>query len=230
MKPLFLLRPEPGWSISAETGRAMGLDVFGGPLFEVEPAQWEAPDPDGFEGLLVGSANVFRHGGDGLEAFSRLPVHVVGQATADAARNAGFVVGQVGRGGLQSVLDALDGRELHLLRLAGEDHVILAAPEGIRIETRVVYRTVPIELADAERLRAGGVVALHSGAAATRFAEECDRLGLERALIDLAVIGPRVAEMAGTGWRSIHIAEAAEDTQLLALAKALCQDSPQRDG
>ena len=29
MKPLFLIRPEPGWSVSAETARAMGLDVHG---------------------------------------------------------------------------------------------------------------------------------------------------------------------------------------------------------
>ncbi len=33
MKPLFLLRPEPGWSVSAETAQAMGLDVHGRPLF-----------------------------------------------------------------------------------------------------------------------------------------------------------------------------------------------------
>ena len=64
---------------------------------------------------------------------------------------------------------------------------------------------------------------VHSGAAAERLKVEFDRHGLARDLVDLAVIGPRVAEMAGAGWRSVHTAEAPGDSELLALAQALCQ-------
>ncbi|HAN88691.1 MAG TPA: uroporphyrinogen III synthase, partial [Erythrobacter sp.] len=44
-----------------------------------------------------------------------------------------------------------------------------------------------------------------------------------RARVDLAVIGPRVAELAGEGWRSVSVADAPGDSELLALAEALCQ-------
>jgi len=72
-------------------------------------------------------------------------------------------------------------------------------------------------------LRGGGVVALHSGAAAERLGVEFDRHKLDRARVDLAVIGPRVAELAGEGWRSVSVADAPGDSELLALAEALCQ-------
>ena len=158
MKPLFLIRPEPGWSVSAETARAMGLDVHGAPLFTIEPVAWDAPDPADFDGLLVGSANTFRHGGKQLAKLTKLPVHAVGEATADAARAAGFLIGRTGRGGLQNLLDELSKRELRLLRLAGADRVTLRLPDGIRVETRTVYRAVPEGLAEEDRklLRGGG--------------------------------------------------------------------------
>ncbi len=229
MKPLFLFRPEPGWSVSAQTARDMGLDIHGAPLFTIEPVEWTDPSPEDFDGILAGSANAFRHGGKQLEKLTRLPVHAVGEATADAARIAGFLVGRTGRGGLQGLVDELGDRKLKLLRLAGEDRVALRPPDSIEVETRVLYRAVAEELSDenAELLRDGGVTALHSGAAAARLCDEFDRLGLNRALVDLAVIGPRVAEMAGEGWRSIHIADAPGDSELLALARALCQTEDQ---
>ncbi len=225
MKPLFLFRPEPGWSVSAETARAMGLEVGGAPLQAIEPVAWQAPPPDQFDGLLVGSANAFRQAGRQLSRLTRLPVHAVGEATADAARSAGFLVGRTGEGGLQAVLDALAGRELRLLRLAGEQRAELATPDGILVDTRTVYRAVPCPLSedDAMALRGGGVAALHSGAAVDRLIEELDRLGIDRGRFDILAIGPRVAERAGAGWRSVQSAAAPADSEMLALAKALCQ-------
>ena len=204
MKTLFLFRPEPGWSVSSKTALDMGLDVSGAPLFTVEPVDWEVPDPEQFDGLLVGSANVFRHGGKQIDRLTKLPVHAVGDATADAARNAGFLIGRTGR---------------------GEDRVTLRLPEKIRMETKIVYRAVPQSMTDDDiaRLRTGGVVAVHSGAAAERLQVEFDRHDMDRSQVDLAVIGPRVAEMAGEGWRSVEIADAPGDSELLALARALCQ-------
>ncbi|WP_421992362.1 uroporphyrinogen-III synthase [Qipengyuania sp.] len=229
MKPLFLFRPEPGWSVSAQTARDMGLEVHGAPLFAIEAVEWDAPSPEDFDGLLVGSANVFRHGGKQLEKLTKLPVHAVGEATGDAARRAGFLVGRTGRGGLQNLLDELGERELRLLRLAGADRVTLRLPDTIKVETRTVYRAVPEQLGEEDRelLVTGGVVALHSGAAAERLKVEFDRHGLDRALVDLAAIGPRVAELAGEDWRSVHIAPAPGDSELLALAQALCQTDAQ---
>lgn len=229
MKPLFLLRPEPGWSASARIAREMGLEVHGRPLFTIEPVSWEIPRAEDFDGLLVGSANVFRHGGRQLEALTGMPAYVVGAATAAAAHGAGFRIGRAGRGGLQSLLDDLAGHEARLLRLAGEERVVLQVPDGISLDTRIVYRAVPDGLADDDvaRLRSGGVVALHSGAAAERFAAECERLCIDRRSVDLAVIGPRVADLAGEGWHSVSVAASPEDSELLALARALCQTGGQ---
>ena len=227
MRPLYLFRPEPGWSVTAETARGMGLTVRGAPLFEIEPVEWTAPSADGYDGLLVGSANVFRHGGIQLETLTLLPVHAVGETTADAARSAGFLIGRTGGGGLQGLLDDLSGRNLRLFRLAGEEHVELAVPDGIAIDTRVVYRAVSADLPEDEvaALRNGGVVALHSGAAARILDAEFDRHGIDKLLFDLVAIGPRVADLAGSGWRSVEIPSTPDDSEMLALAKGLCQTS-----
>ena len=226
MKPLFLLRPEPGWSVSAQIAQDMGLAVHGAPLFTIEPVEWQVPPAEGYDGVLVGSANVFRHGGRQLDSLTRLPAHVVGDVTADAARRAGFLIGRTGRGGLQTLLDDLAGRELHLLRLAGEERVTLRLPDGIAVDTRTLYRAVPqaLEKSDIELLRAeGGVVALHSGAALDRFKTECERHAIDRASVSLALIGPRLRELAGEGWAAVETAAAPGDSELLALARSLCQ-------
>ncbi|MEZ5681835.1 MAG: uroporphyrinogen-III synthase [Erythrobacter sp.] len=228
MKPLFVFRPEPGWSITADMARASGLEVCGSPLSAIEAVEWEIPGPNNFDGLLIGSANVLRHAGTGLKSLDRLPVHAVGETTAEAARAAGFLVARTGRGGLQVLVDQLAGRELRLLRLAGEDRVPLTLPDGITMETLVVYRAVPqaLEEAQVDALRNGGVAMLHSTTAADRLASECERLGVDRAGLDLVVIGPRVAEACGEGWNSIHTAAAPTDADMLALAESLCQNEP----
>ena len=222
---MFLFRPEPGWQVTAETARGLGLTVHGQPLFTVKPERWKLPDASAYDGLLVGSSNVFRHGGDDLSALRKLPVYAVGSRTAEAAQGAGFRVAKTGRGGLQTVIDALEGRELHLLRLAGKVHVPLITPPGITFDTRVVYRAVAQELDPtcAQALRKGGVVALHSGEAARCFAAEADRLKLDRKRLAIAALGPRIVELAGEGWEAVHIAKSADDSSLLALIKALCQ-------
>lgn len=225
-KKLFVFRPEPGLSVTLETAGALGLDALGCALFEVEPVDWSAPDSSEFDALLVGSSNVFRHGGTSLTKLETLPVHAVGGATAEGAREKGFIVAQTGKGGLQTLLDGLDGRTIRFLRLAGEKKVELTPPEGISIETRIVYRTIPLEIGTAcsSALREeGGVALLHSGEAARRLREECTRLGIDRSKLTLAALGPRIAEMAGRGWESVHTAERPLDAELLALAQALCQ-------
>lgn len=225
-RPLYVFRPEPGLSVTLETAAAQGLDASGCPLFEVEPVEWTVPPADDFSGLLVGSSNVFRHGGKRLDKLASLPVYAVGEATADGAREKGFIVLRTGKGGLQKLIDNMSGKERHLLRLAGEAMVDLDPPEGITIDTRVVYRTAPLDLANdiASMMReSGGVALLHSGEAAKRLRAECERLGIDRSAITLAVLGPRIAELAGDGWEAVHTAPQPLDVELLAMAQALCQ-------
>ncbi len=224
-RPLALLRPEPGWSASATAARAAGIEVIGHPLFDAEPVLWEPPAGD-FDALLVGSAAAFRRGGGQLAGLSGLPVHAVGEATAEAAREAGFRVAKTGVGGLQALLDAERGRSLRFLRLAGEDRVALAAHEGQRVTERVVYRMVPRSIASDFATELTGrcpVVALHSAIAACHFAAEADRLALARGSLFLLALGPRVATEAGLGWAAVHVADAPSEAALLAKAAALCK-------
>lgn len=222
-RPAFLLRPEPGWSASAAATGSIGLKVQGEPLARVEAVAWQIPDRR-FDGLLVGSANVFRHGGQVLEILRDLPVHCVGETTADAARASGFTVETVGHGGLAKVLNSLAGRRLKLLRPCGEARLALDPPAGIEVTDAVVYRlrNIPISSALAQDLGRGGVVLLHSAELARHFAAECERLALSRDRLELVLIGPRLVPAAGDGWRAIHIAERPDDAALLALAAQVC--------
>jgi uroporphyrinogen-III synthase len=228
--PVIVIRPEPGCSASVAGGLALGLDAHGFPLFEVSSRAWHPPGRD-FDGLLVGSANVFRHGGSALDALRALPVHAVGQTTAEAARGAGFTVAGVGALGLQAVLDGL-AAPTHLLRLAGADHVALTVPDGITLDTCIIYASEPLpmpaELAGV--LGNAAVVLLHSAAAAGHFAAECDRLRVPRANLRLAALGPRIAAAAGEGWAACHAAASPTEAALLALAADLCHAPPGREG
>ena len=220
---IFVIRPEPGLQSTLALGREMGLAIIGRPLFEVHPVGWDAPDASDFDALLLGSANALRHGGGALEGLQSLPVHAVGEATADAAREAGFTVAHVGKGGLQEVVDAAK-TPIRFLRLAGAEHVALDLPDGVEVDTREVYavRPIPLTGGDEISLRASdAVVLLHSAAAARHFAAEMDRRALDRGAISLACLGPRIADAAGKGWARCESAPQPDDASLLELAREM---------
>ena len=226
--PIYAIRPEPGSSATVAAGREAGLAITGCPLFEIHQLAWDPPPPERIDGLLLGSANALRQAGPALDAFRGKRAFAVGTATARAAEAASLTVAAVGGSGLQSLLATLRA-PLTLLRLAGEEHVPLKCPLGIVIETRVAYRNVPLPMPEAlaAGIRAGGVVLLHSAAAARHFAAECDRLDLPRSAIALAALGPRVAAAAGEGWREVCWADAPREAALLALARDMCHDPRQ---
>jgi uroporphyrinogen-III synthase len=224
-RPLALLRPEPGWSASAAAARQLGLEIVGHPLFQAEPVAWEAPG-GAFDALLAGSAAVFRLGGPKLSRFTHLPVHAVGEVTAEAARAAGFAVTRTGAGGLQQLLDHSADQPLRYLRPGGEERVPLDLHPGQELVERAVYRLRPLPLSSAlaELIERGEpIIAVHSAAAAAHFRAEIDRLGIERGMLFLVALGPRIAKAAGLGWAAVHIADRPDDAALLAKAAALCK-------
>jgi uroporphyrinogen-III synthase len=223
---LLALRPEPGLAATLAKARALGLAITGHPLSAIRPLAWECPDPAGIDGLLIGSANAILHGGPHLARLTAKPVFAVGEATAAAARAAGFTVALTGSGGLQGVLDAVPP-PCHLLRIAGEEHVPLTPPRGVTFAEVIAYRSAALPLEPAAALLASGeaLVLLHSAATASHFAAECDRLGLDRARITLAALGPRIAAAADAGWAAIHTATTPDEATLLQLAFDLCREA-----
>ncbi len=227
-KRAIVIRPVRGMEDTLAAAAAAGIDMAGWPLFEMRARAWEPPAPEGIDGLLIGSANALRLGGAGLDAFRAKPVYAVGVATGEAALRAGFPLEVVGTGGLQQVLDGLAGRPLTLLRLAGEKHVPLNPPLGIVLVTRIVYESAALpmspelELALREGSEEGPVVLLYSAEAARHFSAECERLGVDKARIALATLGPRIAAAAGQGWAQVRSAAAPNEAALLALAQDMC--------
>jgi uroporphyrinogen-III synthase len=219
MRRMLVLRPEPGASATARRIRGLGLEAITVPLFEIEPVPWQAPDPSGFDGLLLTSAQAVRFGGKELAHLESLEVYAVGEATAEAARSAGFGIAATGEAGIEELLAAI-GSDLRLLHLCGEDR---RRPDrqGHSITQVVVYRSRAIEAPDLHGI-SGSVALIHSPRAGRRLAELVD----DRGSIALAAISAAAADAAGGGWESSQAAHKPTDDALLALAARLCNNSP----
>lgn len=222
MRPLVIVRPEPGASATAEAARRSGLEPRVIPLFDVRPLQWTPPDPQRFDGLLFTSANAIRHGGRDLAALHALPAYCVGEATARTARESGFSVAKVGNGRVDSLLQSLPG-ELRLLHLCGfHRHEPKPARQAIGVIAvyRADERPVPQAFAEA----GDAVVAIHSPRAGARMQRAVAELGLPRGRIAIAAISPEAAEAAGGGWECVAAAAEPSDAALLAIAAELCKN------
>ncbi|HVL77816.1 MAG TPA: uroporphyrinogen-III synthase [Sphingomicrobium sp.] len=220
MRRLVVLRPEPAAGATVARARRIGLEALAIPLFRVEPVAWEAPDQSRFDALLLTSAHAVRHGGEGLERFRGLPVHAVGEATAQAAREAGFGIATTGDWGIDRLLGLIDPA-LRLLHLCGE-HRSAAGKARQEITAIPVYRSAAIPApADFDTIE-GVVVAVHSPRAAERLAELVEARGLNRATIRIAAISEAAAAAAGAGWERVEASPTPDEPGLLALAASLC--------
>jgi uroporphyrinogen-III synthase len=214
LKPLLVLRPEPGNGATATRARALGLEVRQCPLFRVEPVAWTAPDPRGFDFLLLTSANALRLGGEELAKLRSIPVVAVGPMTAAAARAAGFDVAVVGTEGVEALLATVPAGS-RLLHLAGIDH---RRPDDRHSVTMIpLYRATPLDpvLPDEPC-----VALVHSPRAGARLAV----LVADRSQIAIAAISAAAAAACGEEWATVESVARPDDTALLALAARLCQD------
>jgi uroporphyrinogen-III synthase len=222
MRPLVVLRPEPGATATCDAARERGLEPVKLALFEIEPIVWDAPDPAPFDGLLLTSANALRHGGAKLHKLHGLPVYAVGEATAAEAASAGFVVSFAGSGGVEELLAAIHPH-LRLLHLCGEQWREPRAPRQSIVHLPV-YRAAEFPAPDLSALQ-GAVVAVHSPRAAARLAELAAVAGVDISATGLAAISREAARAAGDGWEQIVSAGEPNDGALLALAARLCNSS-----
>lgn len=214
MRRVLVLRPEPGASATVERALERGLDATATPLFKIESVPWQAPDPGGFDALLVTSANAVRCAGIQLEKFLPLPVYAVGEMTSQAARERGFVIAATGNRGVDRLIDCIPP-SLRLLHLGGEDR--RDPSDRAAITVIPVYRASEVERPDL-RLAKGAVMLIHSPRAGRRLAE----LVKDRGNILIAAISRAAAEATGTGWEAVEAAGEPNDDALLALAARLC--------
>lgn len=211
MKPLIVLRPEPGASRTAARAEGLGLRVIRIPLFAVVPVEWRAPDPKDFDALILTSANAVRHGGEELLKLRSLPVHAVGEATAAMARVAGLSVVSVGERGSRSMVLPQEQRLLHL---AGRDHQPVPGATAI-----AVYEARALDQPEGMDQLSNCTVAVHSPRAGRRLAELVEN----RSRIAVCAISTAAAAACGDGWLTISAASEPNDMSLLALAARLCE-------
>lgn len=215
MRPVLILRPQPGADATAARVCAQGLEAIVRPLFRIVPLEWTPPTRPA-DAILMTSANAARSLSGEMDL--KTPLYAVGAATADAARAAGFHNVVVGRGDVVQVVRraAADGIK-SLLHLTGTDRTGFD-PEGVRIEVRAVYAAEPIEPppALADTLSNNAVALLHSARAARKFRE------LAGSGHRIAAISPAVLAAAGDGWADTAVASVPTDDALLAAAAPLC--------
>ena len=220
---IVLLRPQPGAARSAATARSMGLNALIAPIFGIVPIRWSPPSAKDHDAIVFTSAAAPHQAGSALAAYTHLPCYAVGDATAEAARLAGFSLireGSSDAAALALMINA-DGvaRPLHL---CGQDSVGL--PLG-NVVQRIVYSAEALSTLEsdaAEALREGAIALLHSPRAGRHFASLAEQTGLSRSRIRIAAISDAAAAAVGPGWREVAVAAAPRDPVLLELARSMC--------
>lgn len=215
MRRLLVLRPEVSANATVARARAAGLEAIAIPLFEIEPVEWQAPDAGSFDGLLLTSTNAVRSAGEQIDLLRGLRVYAVGDATAEAARGAGFDIAATGDSGIDRLLDSIEA-DLRMLHLCGAER---REPRDARqaITPLTVYRSREIDQPDLSPAP-GQLALIHSPRAGMRFAE----LVKDRTTIAVAAISKAALEAVGEGWEMAEAADAPNDDALLALATRLC--------
>jgi uroporphyrinogen-III synthase len=221
MRPLLILRPEPGASATAERAALLGMTPIVMPLFTTHAIPWTPPPAQGFDAVMLTSANAARFGGPALADYRALPLLAVGDATAAAALAAGFTNVIAGADDADALVSRAASEGLiRLLHLCGHTHTKLAS-SGCTITAIPVYEAA---LAAVSALPSGPLVALaHSPRAAARLAE----LVVDRSMIDLVTISTAAGVAAGDGWHSLSTAPTPTDAAMLAIAARVCETDGQ---
>ena len=220
---VLIFRPQPGADETAGQARSIGLKPVLAPLFAVRPLAWLAPDPAGFDAVMLTSANAARHAGTALAPYLGLPCYAVGEATAAAASEAGFRDIRTGAEDGTALLALMAARNVQAaLHFCGRDRLELGHPN-------FAIAPVPVYAADAvQRMPAAAEAALGEGALALLHSPRAAAVfgtlvGDRRAGIDIAAISTATARAAGGGWRSVAVAPRPRGQALLELAAKLCQ-------
>ncbi len=217
--PLVITRPEPAASATADRARSMGLTVWVAPLFELRATAWQPPDPDGFDAVIITSANAIRLGGAAVQTYLHLPLLAVGEASAAFARDAGFANVSAGVADGQALITlAAQAGYRRLLHLCGHTHKSLKHPDGVIVQA-IVYSAEIID--PPPQLPSAGpcVATAYSPRAAARLAE----LVMDRRQTHIIAISPAAAEAAGSGWCSVQTAPFPTESAMLALAAQICE-------
>ena len=222
MRPVIILRPEPGASETAARARKLGLQPRLCPLFEARPVSWDAPLPERFDALLMTSAQAARLGGSQLVRYQALPAYAVGSATAQAMAEHGFANVVIGDqdGSAIAARMAADGHR-RALHLGGTTLAPIEAGQ-LRIERVAVYTIGARPQAQLDpQLEPGAILLVHSPRAGAKLAEMI--APEQRGDFHVIAISPAALSACGPGWASGEAPDRPDDERMLALAARLCE-------
>jgi uroporphyrinogen-III synthase len=206
---------------TAERIRALGHEAIVAPLLTIVPCAYDT-NTEGAQALLFTSSNGVRAFPDARGARDRL-VLTVGDATADAARSAGFAHVHSADGDVNSLaalakamLDPAKGKLIHIAgdHVAGDLGGMLRAA-GFEVERRLAFASVAATALPDVFHTPLDIVLFHSQRAAETFAA----LGAPHAdTLTAACFSPNIADAVRVvSWRRIIVSsEPREDTFLTA--------------
>lgn len=223
-RPVIITRAAPGASETANRIVGLGFEPIVSPVSRIiETGEAFETDADA---LAFTSAN-------GARAVARLeiardrPVFTVGDATAEAARGAGFIDIRSANGDVDALarllIDALP-KGARVLHIGGEDMAgdltgQLGAA-GLRAARAVVYRAEPassLSGAAVAALKAGGaLVLIHSPRGARLFSALADGAGLSLDRTGFAAISQAAAEPLARRGLMVEAASSPDEAGLLA--------------
>ncbi len=227
---LLLTRPAADAARLRQDLLRLGFTADCAPMLEIRPLPVADLALDGITGLLITSANGLR----ALVAVTKrrdLPVYAVGEASARAARQAGFQAVQAAGGDVQSLAN-LVRRQLApaagaLLHAAGEtlagDLQAMLRQDGFEVRRETLYRAemikeLPEDVAQSLARGAYQGVLFFSPRTAAGFATLAQGRFAPEASMAAFCLSAAVAErVAGLPWRRLCIAAEPSEAALLAV-------------
>lgn len=209
---VWVTRAQPGAQATAERLAAMGHDAVVAPLLEVRACEAQV-ELDGVAALAFTSAN-------GVRAFAglcedrSLPVYAVGEATAHAARQAGFSQVHSADGDVVALGELIGAASLKGAVLAPGAKERAGDLQGVRPLS--VYETVDCALSADFDPETVDLVLVHSpkaGRALAAFLAQNPAPHLEALCISLAAAAP----LAATPLAGLDAAQTPSESALLAL-------------
>ncbi len=233
---VLVTRPQADAEPLVEALQALGFQVLSAPLLAVEPIKAARIDLDGVQALLFTSANGVRVFAE-LSPERGLPVFAVGDATAQAAADAGFARTESAGGTVEDLaalvvrrLDPAAGVLFHgaASQVAGDLKGLLEAA-GFPVRRKVLYRTRP-----AQRLSSGTRRAIAEGRLdavlffSPRTAETFVRLSTEAGLSTafaschaVCLSQAVAAKLEALTWRDVRVAAQPDQDHLLRAVQAV---------
>jgi len=155
---MLVTRPEPDVTDTMARLRALDIDALACPLLTFDCLPTSLPEPKGFAGMAVTSANALRALDERgrLEAYRHLPIFTVGDRTADKARDYGCTNVQSAGGAFGDLVDLLahagiDGPVFYPAgRNLSGDLAKSLAPFGVMVILAHVYAMNPINALPAD--------------------------------------------------------------------------------